>query len=63
MVAVPVEFARGFAAWEAKLRGEGETSEGIAEIRQAVRDAWSNAELRELWIAFVRDIVGGMGRC
>ena len=48
-------FAQQFADWEWLLRDDGETSEGIAEIKRQIRDDWSDLEKRALWEAFVKE--------
>jgi hypothetical protein len=39
MAAVPKTFAEDFELWAASLLEDGDTPEGIEEIRQAIRDA------------------------
>lgn len=41
MTAVPKSFATDFELWAAELLRDGDTPEGIEEIRQAVRDAFA----------------------
>lgn len=53
-VSLPREFVLDFALFEQRLREDGETQAGIDEIKQAVRDAWPNEEMRNLWTAHVR---------
>lgn len=47
------KFRSDFLRWETKLTREGDTPADIEEIRQAVRDAWSDQYLRGLWIKYV----------
>lgn len=39
MATVPKSFADDFNLWAAELLRDGDTPEGIEEIRQAIRDA------------------------
>jgi hypothetical protein len=50
---LPREFVEDFALWEIDLREDGETDAGIAEIKQVIRWAWGDDELRQLWTDFV----------
>ena len=52
---ITLKFKKDFADWEWLLREDGETEEGIEEIRQAIRDDWHDEELRNLWIASVAE--------
>ena len=49
------QFKLDFADWVWLLREDGETDEGINEIKLAIRNDWANEELKSLWIAFVAD--------
>lgn len=51
---LPAEFVRDFAVWERDLRDDGETSDGVEDIKESIRNEWHNLESRELWAAFVK---------
>lgn len=50
---ITAQFRLDFADWEWLLREDGETDEGIKEIKEQIRTDWDNEELRKLWIDFV----------
>ena len=49
------QFKLDFADWEWLLKEDGETKEGIEEIKMIIRNAWADDELRNAWINFVAD--------
>jgi hypothetical protein len=50
------KFREDFELWEWQLRHlEKQPEESIAEIKETIRAAWENPELRELWIAHVKE--------
>lgn len=48
-------FRADFDLWVRMLRTDGEPEEGIEEIRETIRAAWHDEELRKLWIEFVAE--------
>lgn len=48
-------FKEQMADWEWLLREDGETQEGIDEIKQCIRDDWDDLEKRAYWQAFVKE--------
>ena len=48
------DFRIDFALFETRMQEDGYTKEDIEEVRQQVRDDWSDHEYRELWIAQVK---------
>ena len=50
------KFKQDFALWEWMLTTmEGRPQADVEEIRLAIRGAWDNPELRQLWIDFVAE--------
>ncbi len=56
MPTVPKTFAEDFELWAASLLEDGDTPEGIEEIRQAIRDALTHGgEVADYWLKRVAD--------
>jgi len=53
-IKLPKEFVEDFALWEIRLREDGETKEGIDDIKQCIRGDWSDSEKRSWWSAYVK---------
>lgn len=56
MATVPKTFAEDFELWAASLLEDGDTPEGIEEIRQTIRDALTHGgEGADYWLKRVAD--------
>lgn len=56
MATVPKAFADDFELWATELLRDGDTPEGIEDIRQAIRDAFAaGGEAAEYWLRRVSD--------
>lgn len=48
-------FKEQFANWEWLLREDGETQDGVDEIKQCIREDWDDLEKRAYWKEFVKE--------
>ena len=49
------QFKLDFADWEWLLKEDGETQDGINEIKEYIKSIWHEEEERDYWISFVAE--------
>lgn len=53
--ALPREFVLDFALFEARELEDGDTPEGIAEIKRCIHEDWTDPEKQAWWKAYIKE--------